>query len=118
MLPLTPSLSPSEGQRVPERRVRGAPLDPAGEPWTAARLLQAVEAFYVEHQRICLDPNARNVRHTYVLPSEDKRSWRIQQVLVDPEEHNDWIAEFEVDLAKSRTAGEPALRLHRIGSIA
>ncbi len=88
------------------------------ELWTVERLRLAVEAFYVEHQRICLDPNARNVRHTYVLPSEDKRSWRVQQVLVDPEEHNDWIAEFEVDLAKSRAAGEPALRLQRIGSIA
>ena len=61
--------------------------------------------------------SARNVRHTYVLPSEDKKTWRVQQVLVDPEEHNDWMAEFEVDLAASRAAAEPVLRLRRIASI-
>ena len=29
-------------------------------------------------ERLCLEPNARNVRHTYVTPSEDKKSWRVQ----------------------------------------
>jgi hypothetical protein len=77
-----------------------------------------MEAYYAEHERVCLDPNARNQRHTYVIPSEDKRGWRIQQVLVDPEEHNDWVAEFEVDLAQSRATKEPVLTLRRIGSVA
>jgi hypothetical protein len=76
-----------------------------------------MEAYELEHERICLDPNARNARHTYVVPSEDKKSWRVQQMLVDPEEANDWLAEFEVDLAKSRTLGEPCLQLRRIGSL-
>jgi hypothetical protein len=87
------------------------------EPWTADRLRAAVEAYELEHDHICLDPNARNVRHTYVTPSDDKQTWRVQQMLVDPEEHNDWVAEFEVDLAQSRTLGEPFLRLRRIGSL-
>jgi hypothetical protein len=91
---------------------------PGGEAWTAARLREAVEAYYVEHEQICLDPNARNLRHTYVVPSEDKTQWRVQQVLVDPDEHNDWLAEFAVDLAQSRSAGEPVLRLQRIGAVA
>ena len=47
----------------------------------------------------------------------DKKSLRIQQMLVDQEEHNDWVAEFEVDLAQSRALGEPVLRLQRIGSL-
>jgi hypothetical protein len=38
-------------------------------------------------------------------------------MLVDPEEHNDWVAEFEVDLASSRKAGEPVMRLRRIGNL-
>jgi len=71
--------------------------------------------YYSEHERICLDPNARNLRHTYV--TEDKRAWRVQQMLVDPDEHNDWVAEFEVDLVASRRNGEPAVRLKRIGSL-
>ena len=32
-------------------------------------------------------------------------------------EHNDWVAEFEVDLAESRKLGEPFLRLRRLGSL-
>ncbi len=38
-------------------------------------------------------------------------------MLVDPEEHNDWVAEFEVDLARSREREEPWLRLIRLGSL-
>jgi hypothetical protein len=94
-----------------------SPNDEEGQPWTAERLRQAMEAYHAEHERINLDPNARNARHTYVLPSEDKKTWRVQQMLVDPEEHNDWVAEFTVDLEESKKLGEPALRLRRIGSL-
>jgi hypothetical protein len=38
-------------------------------------------------------------------------------MLVDPEENNDWVAEFEVDLVESRKTGEPAMRLLRLGSL-
>jgi hypothetical protein len=38
-------------------------------------------------------------------------------MLVDPEEHNDWVAEFEVDLAGSQTAKEPIIRLVRLGAL-
>jgi hypothetical protein len=94
-----------------------SPQDPDGPPWTAERLAQALAPFYAEHERICLHPDARNVRHTYVLPAEDKRTWRIQQILVDLAEHNDWLAEFEVDLIQSKASGEPFLRLLRIGKL-
>jgi hypothetical protein len=94
-----------------------SPEGPDGAPWTAARLQQALDAYHAEHKYICLDPNARNIRHTYTIPAEDKRTWRVQQMLVDPEEHNDWVAEFEVDLARSREAAEPVLRLVKLGSL-
>ena len=95
----------------------GLPLDAEGQPWTPARLQSAMDAYHTDHERLCLEPNARNIRHTYVLPAEDKQSWRVQQMLVDPEEHNDWVAEFDVDLAESRKQDEPSLRLRRIGSL-
>ena len=50
-------------------------------------------------------------------PSDDRRTWRVQQVLVDPELHNDWMAEWEVDLAASREANQPVLALRAIGPI-
>jgi hypothetical protein len=94
-----------------------SPLDADGQPWTAVRLKALMEAYQVEHDHLCLDPNARNVRHTYVTAADDKKSWRVQQMLVDPEGDNDWVAEFAVDLGESRNLGEPSLRLRRIGSL-
>ena len=38
-------------------------------------------------------------------------------MLIDAEEVNDWMATFHVDLEASRIAGEPALRLVRIGPL-
>jgi len=94
-----------------------SPTDADGHAWTPERLRVVFDAYHVEHQYLCLDPNARNIRHTYVIPSEDKKSWRIQQMLVDPDENNDWVAEFEVDLAESRKLSEPHLRFLRLGSL-
>ena len=94
-----------------------SPLDAEGQLWTTVRLQQAVDAYHTDHERICLEPEARNARHTYVVPAEDKKSWRVQQMLVDPEAHNDWVAEFEVDLGESKNLGEPTLRLTRLGSL-
>ena len=94
-----------------------APEQDAGEPWTAERLRQALEAYHDGHQRIRLDPNARNLRHTYVTPAEDKKHWRVQQMLIDPEEINDWVAEFEVDMMQSRASQEPVLHLRKLGSL-
>ena len=102
------------GSQDAQQRV---PTDADGQPWTADRLDAVMEAYEADHKHLCLDPNARNARHTYVIPSEDKKSWRVQQMLVDPEEANDWVAEFDVDLAQSRILGEPFLQLRRIGSL-
>ncbi len=87
------------------------------ETWDGPRLRAAFEGYFTDHARLRLDPEARNIRHTYVTPSEDKRSWRVQQMLIDPDEHNDWVAEFDVDLARSKEAGEPVLRLERLGAL-
>ncbi len=91
----------------------------AGGPdhWTPQRLKSTMEAFRAEHLGLRFDPEARNLRHTHVSSSGDPRKWRVQQVLVDPDGHNDWMAEFDVDLAASRAANQPVLCLHRIGPI-
>jgi hypothetical protein len=39
-------------------------------------------------------------------------------MLVDPEMENDWAAVFDVDLAKSRDAGRPVMRLAKLGLLA
>jgi superfamily II RNA helicase len=84
---------------------------PDGGTWAAEQLAKQIDAYYAEHQYIRLDPEARNARHTHVLPSDDKLNWVVQQVLIDPDEHNDWVAEFTVDLIASRASKEPVIRL-------
>ncbi|MGA4645279.1 DEAD/DEAH box helicase [Limisphaera sp. 4302-co] len=98
-----------------------AQLNPAadaeGNPWSTARLQSALETYLQEHLRLSLDPEARNRRHTHVQPAEDGRSWTVQQMLIDPDGHNDWVAEWRVDLAASDTTGEPVMQLLRLGPL-
>jgi hypothetical protein len=96
--------------------VNGQPSAEA-EPWTVLRMEIALVDYRLGHENIRLDPEARNLRHTYVNPSPDRRQWRVQQMLVDPAEANDWVAEFDVDLTLSREAGRPVLQLCRFSSL-
>jgi hypothetical protein len=75
------------------------------------------EAFRAEHGSLRFDPEGRNVRYTSVIPSDDGRTWRVEQMLVDTEGHNDWMAAFEVDLAASRETPEPAITVRGIGPV-
>ncbi len=94
-----------------------SPADGGGEPWTPDRLKAAREAHRAEHGGLRLDPEARNLRHTHVEPSEDRARWRVQQMLVDSEGLDDWVLELDVDLAASRELGEPVLKLLHLGSL-
>jgi len=113
-------VSPARDQKAEDQGLAelAPPNDTDGQSWTVERLKEALENYHVEHERICLDPDARNIRHTHIVPAGDKKTWRVQQMLVDPEGNNDWVAEFEVDLPESREQGEPVLHLRRIGSLA
>jgi hypothetical protein len=91
--------------------------DAEGQEWTVPRLEQLLLTYLKEHERILLDPEARNMRHTYIKPSEDNKSWIVRQTLVDPEGFNDWSLDLEIDLAKSRELGKPHLRLLSFGAI-
>jgi superfamily II RNA helicase len=94
-----------------------SPLDADGQAWTPERLDKIMQDYEAEHERLCLDPNARNVRHTYVKPADDRKTWLVQQMLVDPQGDNDWVTEFEVDLIESRQKSAPVLKLRRIGGL-
>ena len=92
-------------------------VDADGGLWSPERLRAAREAFRVDHAGLRLDPEARNLRHTHVKPADDRTTWRVEQMLVDLEDLNDWVAEIEVDLAGSREAGEPMIQLLRLETL-
>ncbi len=52
-------------------------VDGSGARWTPERLADARDAFRVEHRNLRLDPEARNLRHTHVHPSDDGTMWRV-----------------------------------------
>ena len=72
--------------------------------------------YLTTHQGPRLDPEGRNARHTYIQPkAEDPTVLLVQQMLVDINEANDWVVEFEVDLKASRESGQPVMGLMRMG---
>jgi hypothetical protein len=91
--------------------------DPPVEPWTPERVKAMLDAYVAEHQAVRFDPEARNARHTYISGDAEQPTWRVQQMLVDPEMVNDWVAEFEVNVHESRIRQQPALWLARIGPL-
>jgi superfamily II RNA helicase len=92
-------------------------VDGAGAAWSVERLAAARDDHRSEHGDLRLDPEARNLRHTHVEPSEERESWRVQQMLIDTEAANDWVLEVDVSLAASRAAGEPVIQLLRLGGL-
>jgi hypothetical protein len=82
--------------------------------WPPENLQQAFDAYCAEHETFRLDPEARKARHSYFQPIPETNTWRLQQMLLDREEYNDWVAEFTIDLDASRSASLPMLQLIRI----
>jgi hypothetical protein len=83
----------------------------------AEKICAVVEEHRREHSRIRLDAEARNARHTYVRQAEDGRTWTVEQMLIDPEELNDWVVEFAVDVAGSREKQEVVMGVRRMGAL-
>jgi superfamily II RNA helicase len=86
--------------------------------WTEERLKAARAAHAAEHGGLRLDPEARNQRHTHVKVADDRSHWRVEQMLVDTADQNDWVAEWQIDLAASREREAPVLRLLRLEPLA
>lgn len=95
-----------------------AAIDQIGGDWTAARLAEAMTGYVDEHGLIRMDPEARNAKHCLISEAPDKREWRVEQVLVDQEELDDWSVVFKVDLERSDSEGAVVITLMDLGPIA
>jgi superfamily II RNA helicase len=92
-----------------------------GDPATpeARRTEVDFAAFFDARGRFRLDPEGRSAKYTHV--EEDRAEWRIAQVLIDPEEANDWEAQFTVSLAGSRAQNRAVMTfdgVHPVGEVA
>jgi hypothetical protein len=107
----------SIGDHAAAIAVMDEPADGNGEAWSVERMKAALEAYRADHLSLRFDPEARNLRHTHVSEAGGSGALRIEQMLIDPDMHNDWAAEFEVGLAASREERRPVLRLVRLGTL-
>jgi superfamily II RNA helicase len=88
-----------------------------GVSTTAAMLEERHRAYLQDaHQSLRTDPGARKGSFTRIVPQDEV--WKIEQTLVDPDEHNDWQALFELDVEKTRALARPVLVFQGIGPVA
>lgn len=85
--------------------------------WTPELLENAMTKYKADHGMFLLDPEARNVRHTYVKKVPGDKIWQVQQILIDQDQLNDWQVDFEVDLVLSRERKEAVLKLNNISEV-
>lgn len=84
----------------------------------ARRLEKLFEAHAVARERFRLDPAGRATANTHFDEAEpDAEEWRVAQVLVDPQDANDWETRFVLSLPETRASGRVALRLESIAEI-
>ncbi len=86
------------------------------DPWTPERIEQALGAYLAEHGAIRTDPAARDPKKTLVEKSEDGSLWRVQQIITDPDDDNDWVLAGDIDLEASIQAKRPVFALREIKS--
>ena len=82
--------------------------------WKPGELEKALAPFYAEHGYIRTDPEARSPKNTMITQGDT--AWEVRQIVLDPEEDNDWVLEVSIDLERSREAVRPVLHLRRIGT--
>jgi superfamily II RNA helicase len=87
-----------------------------GAPEDARNLETAFGAYFAARGRLRLDPEGRSAKHTH-WDESDAKEWRVAQVLVDPEEQNDWEAVFTVSLETSRIENRPVVQFCGVAPI-
>jgi superfamily II RNA helicase len=90
---------------------------PGDDGMTVGVLGGLMSEFAMDHGRLRFDPEARNAKHCRLDAAPGAMLWKIEQVLVDEAELNDWSARFEVDLSASAEAGRAVMSLVGIGPV-
>ncbi|XXF80682.1 DUF3516 domain-containing protein [Myxococcaceae bacterium GXIMD 01537] len=90
-------------------------LDSAFGDWTAKKLEEAMAPYFAEHPSVVLTPAGRRPSLT-LMKETGPRQWDVQQRIMDPEGHGDWMLDCEVDLRDRKAEDGPILILRRIGT--
>jgi superfamily II RNA helicase len=78
--------------------------------WDAATWQAALEPYFAEHHTVGIGPDARGPAWFQVDEQAEGATWRVRQVLDDPEGFHEWALLVEVDRAASAATGEVVVR--------
>ena len=92
------------------------PADGEGLAWNRQRIDALLDGYFTGHERIRLDPEARAAKHTRIS-EEAPRKWIVEQVLVDPEELNDWVLKVAVDLDRCDADGAVVMTMDSLEAV-
>jgi hypothetical protein len=113
-----------EWESAATRLATGEAGAPAGENTPVSPEAKRIEAafapYFDVHGRFRLDPEGRSSQHTHWLDGIDAPptgEWRIAQVLIDAEGHNDWEATFVISLAQSRAENRAVVKFENVAAI-
>ena len=105
--------------RCTPRRVSELGLLDGAAGWSADAWEQALEPYLTEHGDIGTGPDARGP-HLHLVdvdpPGAPPRTWRVRQILDDPQGHHDWAITAEIDLNASDAEGDAVVRIVDVGS--
>jgi hypothetical protein len=87
----------------------------AAAGWDASRWHDAIEAYFIEYDRIGTGGDARNPALLHVEAGSG--IWRLRQVFDDPDGDHDWGISAEVSLPDSDAAGEPVVTVTDVGPL-
>ncbi|MDX2435889.1 MAG: DUF3516 domain-containing protein [Acidobacteriota bacterium] len=76
---------------------------------------KALEPFFGDYEKLRFDHKARHAEHTQITDTGD-HTWRVVQVLLDPEDSNLWCIEGEVELSDKARVDGPLVMVTRIGT--
>jgi superfamily II RNA helicase len=82
--------------------------------WSADDWREGLAAYWDEHDVLLTDADARGPGLLVVDETSEPGTWRVRQILHDPEGFHDWALLATVDLAASDEAGYAVVRLDEI----
>ena len=88
----------------------------ATTPGESRRVEDAFKPYFEARGRFRLDPEGRSAKHTHADES-DAAVWPLAQMLVDPEDQNDWEATFTLSLPESRAENRPVIRFTGVRAV-
>lgn len=83
--------------------------------WTEERFEKSLRPFLEEYGELTFSQKSRRSRHTRIV-SDGNRKWSFTQVLVDPQEDNQWYLAGEIDLSTDEALEGQLLRLRYLGT--